>query len=113
MAIHDGGSLRDPYLERFCGETKTSHVLSSSNEILLHFASDESVTGHGFHLSYEGVIADCGGILTDSHGTISSPGFPLDFMYHQECSWLISLEENLNIFVDFLTVNINPNSTCR
>lgn len=44
-------------------------------------------------------IANCGGQITDTTGTITSPEWPLSYPYHNNCTWTITCADNVVISV--------------
>ena len=52
LQIHDGEDARAPSLGRFCGAKKPPPLISSGNQMFLHFYSDNSVQKRGFELSH-------------------------------------------------------------
>ncbi|XP_064632767.1 bone morphogenetic protein 1-like [Lineus longissimus] len=56
LLIKDGCRLDSPILGRFCGGTIPDDIVSSSNEICLSFASDDSVHKQGFVFHYNKVV---------------------------------------------------------
>ena len=55
--IRDGGNDNAPVLgSRYCGDIKPPPILSSSNELYVHFHSDHSFNNQGFKLKVENGI---------------------------------------------------------
>ena len=54
MKLYDGNSKAAVIIGYFCGSTIQNSQLSSTNEVLIHFQSDGSVTRNGFKLEYQG-----------------------------------------------------------
>ena len=53
MIIYDGGSNTSPMLGiPYCGKSLPPSQISSSNQLFIHFHSDEFNTGTGFKLEY-------------------------------------------------------------
>ena len=52
LTIYDGGLSSSPMMGKYCGDSIPSSHVSSSNEILVHFQSDGSVTSAGFKMEY-------------------------------------------------------------
>ncbi|KAH9509854.1 hypothetical protein Btru_045434 [Bulinus truncatus] len=55
---------------------------------LQFFRTDGSVTKRGFYATYT-TAASCGGELTASSGTITSPGYPIQYVNNLLCAWTI------------------------
>ena len=52
LTIYDGGSSTSPMIGKYCGNSIPPSHVSSSNEVLIHFQSDGSVTMAGFKMEY-------------------------------------------------------------
>ena len=53
LSIFDGDSNTSPMLGNpYCGDSLPPSQITSSNHLLIHFYSDESVTSTGFKLEY-------------------------------------------------------------
>ena len=50
--MYDGGLSKSPMMVKYCGDSIPPSHISSSNEILIQFQSDESVTYNGFKMEY-------------------------------------------------------------
>ena len=53
LTLYDGGSTASPMLGKYCGYSIPPSHVSSSNEILIHFQSDEVVMKTGFQIEYK------------------------------------------------------------
>ena len=52
MTIYDSGSSTSPMMGEYCGDSIPPSHVSSSNEILIQFQSDGSITYNGFKMEY-------------------------------------------------------------
>ena len=52
LTIYDGASSTSPMMGEYCGNSIPPSHVSSSNEVLVHFQSDDSVTYGGFKMEY-------------------------------------------------------------
>ena len=52
LTIYDGGSSTSPMMGKYCGDSIPPSHVSSSNEVLIRFESDGSVTEAGFQMEY-------------------------------------------------------------
>lgn len=52
MEVHDGPSVGDPSLGKYCGTVRPSSLVSTSNVMLVRFSTDPSVAKTGFQLVY-------------------------------------------------------------
>lgn len=53
VEIYDGATESDPLIGRFCGTNKPDEIMSTANQLLLVFKTDNSIPGEGFRGSYE------------------------------------------------------------
>ena len=61
-----------------------------------------------FHFS----LVDCGGIITDSQGNISSPSFPNKYPNKVFCRWHIIVSQGKLIYFKFTNFSVEAGSTC-
>ena len=52
LTIYDGGSSTSSMMGKYCGDSIPPSHVSSSNEILIQFQSDGSITYNGFKMEY-------------------------------------------------------------
>ena len=53
LTVYDGGSKSSNVIGKFCGNSlPPGQILSSNNELLMHFETDYSGTYDGFHIEY-------------------------------------------------------------
>ena len=53
LTVYDGGSTSSNLIGKFCGNAlPPGQILSSSNELLMHFKTSSSGTYDGFHIEY-------------------------------------------------------------
>lgn len=71
LEIRDGHNENATLIGRYC-RTPPREIFSTYNYLWLKFESDRSISGKGFHLTYSTINLECGGILKDNVGTISS-----------------------------------------
>ena len=50
--MYDGGLSTSPMMGKYCGDSIPPSHVSSSNEILIHFHSDQYSEGAGFKMEY-------------------------------------------------------------
>ena len=97
----DGGDA-DAY---FCGRTAPSNLISSGNEVLINFKSDDihSDTGSypGFQLRYRAVGTGCGGdyVISESDpaGWFTSPNYPDNYDSNEFCIYTIRGDPGISI----------------
>ena len=53
LTIYDGGSTGSNLVGKFCGNAPPpGQILSSNNELLMHFKTSSIGTSNGFHIKY-------------------------------------------------------------
>lgn len=58
-------------------------------------------------------ISDCGGeIVIESHGTIESPSFPLNYPPNLRCEWKLQAQPGKKIQLLFDTLDLESSSDC-
>ena len=88
---------------KYCNSIPPSHV-SSSNEVLIKFKSDGSVTEAGFQMEYNPI---------GESFVITSPGFPGNYDNNLDLSWLIQVQMGQTIEINFLYFDLaRGGSTC-
>ncbi|CAN9504895.1 unnamed protein product [Ophioblennius macclurei] len=113
LEIFDGKDVRAPSLGRFCGTKKPSPVVSSGNQMFLHFFSDNSVQKRGFEASYR---AECGGSLNAevktkdlySHAQFGDNNYPGG----SDCLWVVSAEKGYGVEIIFQLFEIEEEADC-
>lgn len=74
----------------------------------MHFYSDVSYAGRGFHATYKTVPAKCGGNFTMTRGNITSPNYPNNYDPHTHCQWLLRTEPSHSILFKFSDFELEP-----
>ncbi|XP_022107899.1 cubilin-like isoform X2 [Acanthaster planci] len=87
LEILDGSSQSASQIGRYCGSTAPAPVATTGNAAYLRFRTDTSVAHTGFKLTAQ--IASCGGTISGTSGTITSPGFPGTYSNNLDCIWTI------------------------
>ena len=90
------------YSNRFCGSlVPNSPIVSRSNRVTIFYNSlDQAETDVVFKASVTfhdksstprnlGNEIECGGTLTESAGTFTSPGYPSQYPLDSDCEWTI------------------------
>ncbi|XP_029767229.1 deleted in malignant brain tumors 1 protein [Terrapene carolina triunguis] len=106
---------------------------SNSNRMTVVFSSDGSNQNTGFHASYYTVFIDltkpatttttttwlpstdyyhCGGYLSGSSGTFSSPNYPSYYPNNARCIWEIQVQYNGYVHVQFDHVALEQYTNC-
>ena len=101
VEIFDGKDSSSTSLGTFCGQDIPPDTMTSGLNGYVKFTSDSSITGKGFHLTFN---MNCGGTrnATDATYFISSPNYPNAYWKNTECRWMILAANTANkIFVEF------------
>ncbi|XP_023561215.1 cubilin [Octodon degus] len=112
LQIHDGDSLADFPLGRFCGNRAPQNLRSSDNALYLRFYSDYFRRGRGFTVRWETQQPECGGRLTGTYGSIQSPGYPGNYPPGRDCIWNIATSPELLITFTFGTLSLENHENC-
>uniref|UniRef100_A0A8C5QEG6 Metalloendopeptidase n=1 Tax=Leptobrachium leishanense TaxID=445787 RepID=A0A8C5QEG6_9ANUR len=87
--IYDGHSKKSPVLvDRTCGATLIPLMISTSNQVLIEFVTNNVVTGKGFNITYDSV--QCGGAFYAPTKHFTSPGYPNKYSTNMKCKWIIT-----------------------
>uniref|UniRef100_A0A8C5QBG4 Metalloendopeptidase n=1 Tax=Leptobrachium leishanense TaxID=445787 RepID=A0A8C5QBG4_9ANUR len=87
--IYDGPSKASPVLVgRTCGAALIPLMISSSNQVLIEFVTNNAVTGKGFNINYDSV--QCGAAFYAPTKTFTSPGYPNKYSTNMKCTWTIT-----------------------
>lgn len=71
LEVRDGHNENATLLGHYCREPPTE-LISTYNYMWIKFETDQSIAGKGFHATYSTTNLNCGGIMKDNIGTISS-----------------------------------------
>ncbi|XP_044150585.1 LOW QUALITY PROTEIN: cubilin [Bufo gargarizans] len=113
VQVHDGETMSDHMLGKFCGATVPEELFSSHNALYIWFKSDHRFNNGGFRINWESRDPECGAQLSESHGTIFSPGYPGNYPPNRDCYWTISVEAGLFITFAFGTLSLEQSDTCE
>uniref|UniRef100_A0A669E0J6 Cubilin n=1 Tax=Oreochromis niloticus TaxID=8128 RepID=A0A669E0J6_ORENI len=113
LEVYGGPDLSAPQLAKLCSTTSTPmHVSSTGNLLTVRFKSDAYVSGRGFNASWTEVQGGCGGPVTAPSGEIHSPLYPNSYPNNVDCSWVISVDPNHRVFLNFTDLDIEYHSSC-
>ncbi|XP_075972136.1 cubilin [Anticarsia gemmatalis] len=113
LEIRNGGSETSPIIGQYCGKIQSMRITSLANVLHLHFHSDFYLTGGGFKIEWDGRINGCGGTLTSSTGSITSPNYPDDYHENAECFYRIVTSAGARIRISFTELDLERTSNCR
>ncbi|XP_066263202.1 tolloid-like protein 2 [Branchiostoma lanceolatum] len=107
LYIYDRDHEGTTQMQSFTGEVTWYPITSTSNQMLVRFTSDESVTAQGFQFSYTVSAQDCGAHLTaPPEGTVTSPNYPGHYDNHQTCGWKIDVPEGYYVRLTFSSFHL-------
>ena len=56
LRVYDGEDNSAPSLATLCGQTVPGDIVSSNNDLFVHFKSDNSITQSGFQIKYTAIL---------------------------------------------------------
>ncbi|XP_060104406.1 cubilin [Heteronotia binoei] len=112
LQIHDGEASSAQMLGKYCGSSHPDELFSSHNSLYIWFRSDHSVNSGGFTVHWESRQPECGGELTNTYGSINSPGYPGNYPVNRDCYWIISTSPDLLITFAFGTLRLEHHVNC-
>ncbi|KAF6018858.1 hypothetical protein EB796_022837 [Bugula neritina] len=115
--IEDHNSCRYDYIEVFdgslsnsigkhCGAVIPDPIVSNTSTILIQVKSDSSINLGGFEMTYVASNSGCGGTLTATSGTFSSPPPGIS-----NCVWVLDLPTRRRPTIQFPVMDLRQNST--
>ncbi|XP_068456845.1 procollagen C-endopeptidase enhancer a [Clinocottus analis] len=120
LDVYNGNSNLVQKLGRFCGTFRPGALISTTNTMMLEMASDAETQGRGFVAYFSGAkpyVDDqqfCGGKMTKAQGEIKTPNWPeKKYPVGTSCSWLITVEPDMVIQVNFDKFVLEADSYCR
>ncbi|XP_032520799.2 cubilin homolog [Danaus plexippus] len=112
LLIRDGSSEQSPLIAKICGYYKSKRVVSTANNIYIHFHSDFYLSGKGFKIEWDGTILGCGGTLTSIQGMIASPNYPQNYNENSECFYRIVTSSGSRIAISFSDLDLEHSERC-
>ncbi|XP_061400318.1 cubilin homolog [Musca vetustissima] len=112
LEIRNGKLPTSPLIGRYCGQDIPSRIPSFGNSLYLRFITDNSVSGPGFHISWEQLETGCGGKLTAYKGSIHAPQMFTIQGLGSTCDWLINVAEGSSISLNITTI-VDVQTFCR
>ncbi|KAM6900418.1 cubilin [Xenentodon cancila] len=113
LEVYGGPDLLAPRLAQLCSTTSSPMQVSSTGNLLtVRFKSDAYVSGGGFNASWTEVQGGCGGPITAPSGEFHSPSYPNSYPNNVDCSWVISVDPNHRVLLNFTDLDIEYHSSC-
>uniref|UniRef100_A0A182FIN3 CUB domain-containing protein n=1 Tax=Anopheles albimanus TaxID=7167 RepID=A0A182FIN3_ANOAL len=116
LTIRNGGTDQSPLLGTFCGVYAGelfNGTISSGHQLYLHFFSDGTGSGRGFHLEWDASTTGCGGVLSAPSGAIISPNYPLAYGHNGSCSWRIVTSQGSTIRLQLTDLYLADSDPCQ
>ena len=101
--------------QRTCGRTLPPAVSAPFGRTRVVFRSNREVTGDGWSLSWS---LGCGGVLTSSEGSLTSPGYPENYANNLACNYTILAPRQHFVVATFVetfdvSTNVETDSTVQ
>ncbi|CAI9720654.1 Hypothetical predicted protein [Octopus vulgaris] len=108
--VIEGNDATGDLLGKFCLNNTSEVIVSSSHSLFLQYVTRD-LNSHD-RLSFNYTIKECGGILTNGLGMISSPNYPNSYPANINCMWKIVGDEGLKINLTMMHVDIENSVNC-
>ncbi|XP_058153894.1 cubilin [Dasypus novemcinctus] len=115
LEVYGGPTFHAPRIAQLCSQRPSSsplQVSSTGSELAVRFKTDSSINGRGFNASWEAVPGGCGGIFQIPRGEIHSPNYPSPFRSNTDCSWVIQVERNHRVLLNFTDFDLEAPDSC-
>ncbi|NP_001003148.2 cubilin precursor [Canis lupus familiaris] len=115
LEVYGGPDFHSPRITQLCSQRSSENpmqVSSTGNELAIRFKTDSSINGRGFNASWQAVPGGCGGIFQAPNGEIHSPNYPSPYRGNTDCSWVIRVERNHRILLNFTDFDLEPQDSC-
>ncbi|XP_063159632.1 cubilin [Candoia aspera] len=111
LVIRENGATGD-LLGRYCGTTIPDAVDTASNLAYIKFVTDGSINATGFRLHFAASAEECGGELSGTVGTFSSPNYPNPSLHKLKCEWKIIVPFGHRITLTINDMNFGSSQNC-
>ncbi|XP_037693302.1 cubilin [Choloepus didactylus] len=115
LEVYGGPDFHAPRLAQLCAQGSPPMPLqlaSTGSELALRFKTDSSINGRGFNASWQAVPGGCGGVFQVPSGEIHSPNYPSPYSSNTDCSWVIQVERNHRVLLNFTDFDLDPQDSC-
>uniref|UniRef100_A0A3B4WHR6 CUB domain-containing protein n=1 Tax=Seriola lalandi dorsalis TaxID=1841481 RepID=A0A3B4WHR6_SERLL len=113
VEVYNGGDELSPLLGRYCGSVAPRPFITSGNQVLIKFISDDENEGAGFavHFKVFKPGPDCSRNFTDPQGVITTPDFPKNYPNNLDCTLMIlAPQQKSEIELEFSSFSMEPHS---
>jgi len=98
VSVYDGATTSDPLLGQYSGEEIPPMLVSSGNEILIVFETDNAISDQGWqaeYLAYSGAFCnDLSQFNALSENYFTDASGPYHYIDLSDCGWLINPQDN-------------------
>ncbi|XP_068942361.1 cubilin [Petaurus breviceps papuanus] len=115
LEVYGGPDFHSPRVAQLCSSRSRQNPLqvsSAGNSLTVRFKTDSSVNGRGFNASWQEIPGGCGGIFQASSGEIHSPNYPRSYRRSTDCSWVIQVDGNHHILLNFTDIDFELQDAC-
>ncbi|KAH8387553.1 hypothetical protein KR093_007741, partial [Drosophila rubida] len=112
LEVRNGVSDQSALIGRFCGTRIPRRIPSFSNQLYVHFHTDDVNAARGFRLGWRTVAGGCGGRLFGDTGVITSPNYPLPYPHDLHCEWQLSVHRGSHLRITIEDLEIEHLNSC-
>ncbi|XP_015441120.1 cubilin isoform X1 [Pteropus alecto] len=115
LEIYGGPDFHSPRIAQLCARRSSENpmqVSSTGNELAIRFKTDSFINGRGFNASWQAVPGGCGGTFQAPSGEIHSPNYPSPYRSNTDCSWVIQVERNYRVLLNFTDFDLESQDSC-
>lgn len=112
LEIRNGGFSTSPSFGKYCGTTIPTNFTSHGTQMYLKFRTDDSIEEEGFHIHFDSTTEGCGGILSSSSGSLTSPNYPSGPSQLSECFYKIITSAGSRVNLYFMDFDIPGDYEC-
>ncbi|KAM6443049.1 CUB and zona pellucida-like domain-containing protein 1 [Liasis olivaceus] len=117
IEIYDGPSTNSSVLGRICHTEESIPIFhSSSSALTFRISTDSKIFIRNIHAFYYFISPEspsCGGYLTGTDGTFTSPNYPIKHPPFTYCVWHIETEPYSKINLTFSEIFIEMDANCK
>uniref|UniRef100_A0A8C5HD89 Cubilin n=1 Tax=Gouania willdenowi TaxID=441366 RepID=A0A8C5HD89_GOUWI len=111
IKLYNGPNEDAPLIGTYCGLSPPSPNTTTSSALTVVFRSDSSVSRPGFQMLW--YQNGCGGDLSGTTGSFSSPGYPNRYPDNRECVWYITTSAGSSITLTIHEFDVEFHQDCN
>ncbi|XP_017881696.1 cubilin [Ceratina calcarata] len=112
VEVRDGGTDSSKLLGRYCKDVAPSTMISTGNVMYVHFYTNVPEPRNGFKAVFS-IGENCGGIIREDKGIISSPNYPLFYPKNETCLWIVVGPTDHTLKFNFLDIHLPGFRVCK